>query len=246
MMLRCYHFTIYIVTMLWFWKEKDKIQKNQPNNLYNTETMLPVSELRWNTMILKDGWLRAVMKVTGLNIDLKNYDEQVQVIEQYKRFLNGLDFPIQILIRNDYLELSDYIWYMKGNVQLVANEQLKAQWEWYISFLENINSQQGLIYTKEFYVVLPFYPFEQDTESVRKPRWQKFLNALSQTETPESIVGRYRNFVKYNKLLTTRVWVVSEWLRWVGLIAERLDLSDTISLLFKFYNPDAHKDLSTL
>lgn len=232
--------------MLWFWKEKDKIQKGKPSNLYNTETMLPVSELRWNTMILKDGGLRAVLKVTWLNIDLKNYDEQVQVIEQYKRFLNGLDFPIQILIRNDYLELSDYIWYMKWNVQLVANDQLKAQWEWYISFLENINSQQGLIYTKEFYVVLPFYPYEQDKESVRKPRWQKFLNALSQTETPESIVTRYRNFVKYNKLLNTRVGVVSEWLRWVWLIAERLELSDMISLLFKFYNPDAHKDLSVI
>jgi len=207
---------------------------------------MPVSEIRWNTIILKDGGLRSILKVTGLNIDLKNYDEQVQVIEQYKRFLNGLDFPIQISIRNSYLELSDYISYMNGNVQMVANEQLKAQWEAYIAFLENINSQKWLIFTKEFYLIVPYYPFEQDAENVRKPRRQKFLQALSQTETPESIVSRYRNFVKYNSLLNTRVGVVTEWLRWVGLLAERSDLSDAIWHIFKFYNPDAHKDMAKL
>jgi hypothetical protein len=32
--------------------------------------------------------MRSVIKVDGLNLDLKNYDEQQVIIEQYKRFLN--------------------------------------------------------------------------------------------------------------------------------------------------------------
>jgi len=108
-------------------KENKKVQKNKPNNVYNTETMSPISEIRGDTVILKDGGLRSIIRVTGLNIDLKNYDEQQQTVEQYKRFLNGLDFPIQILIRNNYLELSDYISYMKDNVNVVAHSSLKAQ-----------------------------------------------------------------------------------------------------------------------
>ncbi|MBP7848253.1 hypothetical protein KA013_03500, partial [Patescibacteria group bacterium] len=78
--------------------------------------MLPLSEIRSDTIILKDGGLRAILKIDGLNIDLRNYEEQEATVEQYKRFLNGLEFPIQILIRNTYLELSDYITYMHEHV----------------------------------------------------------------------------------------------------------------------------------
>ena len=38
---------------------------------YNTETMLPISEIRGDTIILKDSGLRAILKVTWLNIDLR-------------------------------------------------------------------------------------------------------------------------------------------------------------------------------
>jgi len=226
--------------------ENKKVQHGKSNNVYNTETMLPISEIRGNTILLKDNWLRAIVRVTGLNIDLKNYDEQLQTIEQYKRFLNGLDFPLQILIRNNYLELSDYITYMKDNVNVVANDTLKKQGEGYIDFLSDINSQQGLIYVKEFYVIIPYYPLEEDKQNVRKSRWRKFADALSSKETPEKIVERYRSYQRNGKFLDTRVSVVIEGLRGVGIYADRLGLADIISLMFKEYNPDSHKDQSTI
>ncbi len=227
-------------------KENKKVKHGKNNNVYNTETMLPISEIRGNTILLKDDGLRAIVKVTWLNIDLKNYDEQLQTIEQYKRFLNGLDFPLQILIRNNYLELSDYISYMRDNVNVVANDTLKKQGEGYISFLSDINSQQGLIYVKEFYVIIPYYPLEQDKQNVRKSRWRKFADALSGKETPEKIVERYRSYQRNGKFLDTRISVVIEGLRGVGIYAERLGLGDIISLMFKEYNPDSHKDQATI
>lgn len=228
--------------MFGFGAEKDKIQKGIKNNPFNTETMLPISEIRGNTIVLKDSGLRAILKVTGLNIDLRNYDEQEVVVEQYKRFLNGLDFPIQILIRNTYLELSDYIQYMHEHVNRIDNKALKEQGDSYITFLDQINTKQGLIYVKEFYIVIPYYPLEEDKLNVRKPRWRKFLDALSKMETPEKIVQRYRVLLKHEKYLETRVNVISEGLKGLWMYAERLDLTDILSLLFKCYNPDAHKD----
>jgi hypothetical protein len=112
-----------------FGPDKEKMQRGKENNVYNTETMLPISEIRGDTVILKDSGLRAIIKVDGLNIDLKNYSEQEVVVEQYKRFLNGLDFPIQILIRNTYLELSDYIDYMHSYVDHIENKPLREQGE---------------------------------------------------------------------------------------------------------------------
>jgi len=81
--------------------------------------MLPISEIRGDTVILKDGGIRAVVRLTGVNLDLRNYDEQEVIAEQYKRFLNGLDFPVQIMVRNTYLELSDFITYVQGNTMKI-------------------------------------------------------------------------------------------------------------------------------
>jgi len=230
--------------MFWFGKEKDKIQKKKENNVYNTETLLPISEIRGDTIILKDGWLRAILKITGINLDLRNYDEQEIVVEQYKRFLNGLDFPLQIFVRNTYLELSDYITYMEGHVGSIDHDELKEQGDAYVWFLDDINKQQGLVFVKEFYMVLPYYPLEDDTANIRKPWWRKFMDSLSNVETPEKIVDRYRGFLKNNKFLNTRVAVVVDGLKWLGMYAERMDMMDCVSLLFKCYNPDAHKDQS--
>lgn len=225
-------------------QENKKVQKGKKDNVYNTETMLPFSEIRSNTVILKDGWLRSIIRVQWVNIDLKNYDEQEVVVEQYKKFLNGLDFPVQILIRNTYLELSDYITYMHGHVDGITQPALKRQGDGYVDFLEKINLQQGLIYVKEFYVIVPYYPMEEDTKNIRKPWWRKFMDALSAKETPEKIVERYRTFARNSKFLDTRTHVILDGLRWIGVSGERLWLSDLISLLFKSYNPDLHKDQS--
>ena len=89
--------------------DKSKVKNWKPDNLFNTETMLPISEVKNGIVILKDWWMRSVIKVDGLNLDLKNYDEQQVIIEQYKRFLNWLSFPIQVLIRNTYLDLTEYL-----------------------------------------------------------------------------------------------------------------------------------------
>jgi hypothetical protein len=95
---------------------------------------------------------------------------------------------------------------------------------------------------KEFYIVLPYYPGEQDKSQVRKPWWRLFLDAFSRVDTPEKIVERYRVFLKNDKFLDTRVNVVIEGLRGIGVYSERLNLGDLIALLFKVYNPESHKD----
>ena len=135
--------------------DKTKVKKWQPDNLFNTETMLPISEIKNGIVILKDGGLRSIIKVEWLNLDLKNFDEQQVILEQYKRFLNWLAFPIQILVRNTYLDLTEYLSYLKKNVKDIDNPALKNQGNSYISFLEWIDNQQWLIYVKDLYVVIP-------------------------------------------------------------------------------------------
>ena len=224
--------------------EKNNMRKSKNNNVYNTETMLPISEIKGNTIVLKDWWLRGIVKAIWLNLDLKNSDEQQVAIEQYKRFLSWLDFPVQILVRNTYLDLTDYIDYMKDNVSNRENDILRWQGEQYINFLDDINSRQWLIYTKEFYIVVPYYPSWDDQWWMRKPWWKKFLDSLENQDSPDKIVERYRKFKKNRQYLDTRINIITEWLKWLGISAERLEISEIISLLFKVYNPNSHKEQS--
>ena len=226
--------------------EKKKIQKSKhKQDAFNTETMLDISEIRWDTLILKDHWIRWIIKASWLNLDLRNYEEQEVVVEQYKKFLNWLDFPIQIMVRNNYLDLSDYITYLKNNVSKIENDVLKWQWENYIKFIEEIDSKQGLIYVKEFYIIVPFYDWEQDKE-VRKVWWKRLLDSFWNKQSAEKIVEWRRLFLKNKKFLDTRCSIVIEWLKWLGMFAERLETEEIISTLFKYYNPWIHKNQSEL
>lgn len=217
--------------------DKTKVKKWQPDNLFNTETMLPISEIKNGIVILKDGWLRSIIKVEWLNLDLKNYDEQQVILEQYKRFLNWLAFPIQILIRNTYLDLTEYLSYLRKNLKEIDNPALKNQGQSYVSFLEWIDNQQGLIYVKEFYVVIPYYWDEKDAEQVNRSWWDKFLNILNAKDDVEMIVERYRTFIKNEQNIQTRENVLISGLNDLWMSAERLDTAGVVSLLFRMYNP---------
>jgi len=223
------------------------MKKKKPEQLFSTEHMLPISELRGDTIILKDGGLRAILRVDGVNLDLKDGDEQAIIIERYKRFLNGLDFPLQIHVRNTYLDLTPYVTYMQDHVTKIENDALKAQGDAYVSFLQQINVAQGLLYVKEFYIVIPLYDGGKGEESMMKPSWiDKIMKALSPRDSAESIVGRYRSFLRKKSELDSRCAVIGEGLQALGMRVERTQTTDLVSLLFQTYNPSLHKGQSTM
>ncbi len=226
--------------------DKSKIQKPKHENLFNTETMLPISEIRNDTIIMKDGGLRAILRINGINLDLKNGDEQQIVLEQYKKFLNGMEYPIQILVRNTFLDLSNYLTYIKGNLQDIENPVLKSQGEAYYRFLQNIDMQQGLIFNKEFYIIVPYYDGEQDKGQIQRSRWGKLLDVLNAKDTIEKVVTRYRQFLKGKNMLETRVSLIIDGLNGIGIGAEKINTSDIISLLFRCYNPLLHSSQAPL
>jgi len=216
-------------------KETSKVRNSKETSI-STDKYLPISEIRWDTIIMKDGGLRAIIKCSWLNIDLKNSEEQQIVADRYARFLNSLDFPIQIVLRSTYLDLSNYLNYIKKNIESIDNEVLRWQWEQYFEFLKRLNDNQWFLFTKEFYVVVPYYWFD-DVKNIRESQFQKFMSALSNTQTAESIANQLRQLYKNKKQLNQRVSLVQNWLQWIWLETKRLWLKEIIALLFEVYNP---------
>lgn len=216
--------------------QNKQIQKGKQESQFNTESMLPISEIKEGYCILKDGGIRAILKAEGINLDLKNFDEIQTILEQYKRFLNSLEFPLQFLVRNTYLDLREYLNYISTNVEALDPWALKHQGQQYINFLEDINLRQGLIFIKEFYVVIPYYE-QSDSDQVKKPRRSKFIETLNSKDDVETIVSRYRSFVKGQKMLNTRIALIQEGLAGMGIKTHQLSTKEVISLLFSIYNP---------
>ena len=75
----------------------------------STQRHLPFSQIKENVMIMKDGSARVIMKCSTINFLLKSSEEQDSIIISFQRFLNALDFPVQIMIRSSKLDIDGYL-----------------------------------------------------------------------------------------------------------------------------------------
>jgi hypothetical protein len=75
----------------------------------STQIHLKIAEIHDDTAVLKNGGLRAVLKTSSVNLNLKSEEEQNAVIYSYQSFLNSLEFPLQIVVRSKKLDLDSYI-----------------------------------------------------------------------------------------------------------------------------------------
>ena len=89
-------------------------QKKAPNLArhkisISTQKYLDIAEIKEDTVILRDGSLRAVILVSSINFALKSEEEQNAIISAYVSFLNNISFPLQIVIQSRELNIENYM-----------------------------------------------------------------------------------------------------------------------------------------
>jgi hypothetical protein len=82
-------------------------------------------------------------------------DEQDSIIISFQRFLNSLDFPIQIIIRSKKLDIENYLNNLNDLAMKQTNELIQNQTYDYIAYLRKL-VEVAQIMKKEFYIVIPF------------------------------------------------------------------------------------------
>lgn len=168
--------------------EKSVKSGKKPGADNSVQRYLPFSEIRDNMMIMKDGSSRMVLRVHALNFNLKSQEEQDAILMSYQRFLNALNFPIQIIIRSLRVDIESYILKLRTLSDNQSNRLLKEQTNKYIDFLLTL-IDLAQIMKKEFYIVIPF-DFENN-ESVRKTDFigifKSFWSAISQEDSISDI-----------------------------------------------------------
>jgi hypothetical protein len=210
----------------------------RPQKDSSTQRYLPFSEIRDNVILMKDGSSRMVLRVHAMNFNLKSTEEQDAILISYQRFLNSLNFPIQIIVRSLKVDIEAYINRLKNLALKQNNTLLQEQTYKYIDFLMNL-VDLAQIMKKEFYIVVPFD--YENNESVKKTDmfgiFRSFWSALSQEESVADIRGNRIRLEKLKKGNYERLSTVKMSLESIGLKAEPLGKEELIKVIYNYYNP---------
>src|SRR3989344_2821333 len=97
----------------------------------------------------------AMFKVEPINFSIRNQQEKDIIISTFQKFLNSLDFPIQIVIATDTLNLDIYLSHLSQRVEShnTRNNYTKLLDD-FKKHLQTIISKEGLL-NRSFYVVIP-------------------------------------------------------------------------------------------
>ncbi|MBI4995021.1 hypothetical protein HZC21_05285 [Candidatus Peregrinibacteria bacterium] len=215
-----------------FAKNSEGVRKSSQNTKAAAQLHMRIAEIRDNTVVLKNGGLRAVLKISSLNFNLKSEEEQNAIIYSYQSFLNTLEFPVQIVVRSRKLDLDNYIEKLKGIVEKQTNKLLQKQTYDYIDYIQRLIEYADIM-EKEFFVVVPMNP----ARAVKQNFIEKFWERMHPADSIASIVRRHREFEDLKKNLVQRTSIITSGLENCGVKVNQLTTSELIALFYQIYNP---------
>lgn len=217
-------------------KAKDTVRNRKAMSLAATQRFLPIAEIRNDTVVLKNGGLRAVISVEALNFNLKSETEQKGIIAGYQSFVNTLDFPVQIVIRSTKINIDPYIATLKGIAEKQQNALLKDQTTEYAAFIERVVEAADIM-QKRFFVVVPL-----DEAPEHKSAIASFLEWMGLDDSASRAIRRHEQFERRTAPLRDRVNLVQAGLGSIGLATRRLTTRELIELYYQVYNPQTSQE----
>ena len=188
-----------------------------------TQQFLEIEEIKQGLVILRNKSLRGVLMVSSINFTLKSEEEQNAIIYQFQGFLNSLDFSIQLLVQSRRLNMTGYSDKLKELEEKQESELLRIQTAEYKKFISDLLAQ-GIIMTKNFFVVVPFTLIE--------------IPGMGKKERKGISVLTEEQFQRAKSQILQRMEFVALGLKRCGLQAAPLNTSELIELFWSLYHPE--------
>ncbi len=208
------------------------VNQRKGNVEASTQTHLKIGEIKDNTLVLKDGSIRAVLSVSSVNFELLSEQEQTSIIYSYQNFLNALDFPIQIMIRSKRLDIEGYLSRMTETANNQPDARIKQQTYDYIDFVASFVEYSDIM-EKDFYIVIAHEPDRVKSGNF----FQRFMQQLNPADNGLDYRVRQQEFSVLRKTLNQRVASVINAMASAGLFVKRLNIHELIQLYYEVYNP---------
>lgn len=196
----------------------------------STQRYLDISEIRDDSIVLRDGGVRAVLMVSSINFALKSQEEQEAIVYGYQAFLNSVDFPMQMIIQSRILNIKPYLDMLSQREKVQTNELLRIQTQQYREYIQQL-IQISNIMEKNFYVIVPFHPLESKEET--------FFSRIGKVLSPTKVIATSRReFDERRRQLIERVERIQIGLNTLGLKSLMLNTAELIELVYNTYNPE--------
>lgn len=209
----------------------DDVRQRKEISAASTQYHLPITEICNDTVVLKNGGLRAILRIEATNFNLKSETEQEAIIAGYGGFLNTLSFPIQVLVRSAHLDIDAYLTYLRSKMQQQKNQLLQAQTSSHLDFIMRLMDVADIM-QKQFYLILP-----TDRDALRKTFFGRLFH-WHHSEGGGTKSGRWSAaFIEGTRILKDRVELIQSGLNTIGLHCSRLRTRELIQLYYEIYNP---------
>lgn len=204
----------------------------------STQRYLPFSQIRDNVVIMKDNSARVILKCSTINFLLKSTQEQDAIIMSFQRFLNSIDFPIQIMIRSSKLDIETYLNKLTSMAVNQTNPLLQQQTYEYIEYLKKL-IELAQIMKKEFYIIVPID--QEENKSVRDLsiiwKFKSFWASINWAEDMIKLKLQIKNINSQKKWLSQRANVIKTSLESIWIKAQELNKNELVKFLTDYYNP---------
>ncbi len=194
----------------------------------STQQFVDVEDIRDGAVILKNGGLRRVLMVSGINFDLKSEEEQDIILHSFQNFLNALDFSVQFVIHSRKMNIGDYLEKLRDRETAEENELLKNQISEYLEFIKSF-VETNAVMAKTFFAVVPYDPIQIPKAGENLIASLKFWGKKSQNKD--------EGWEQKTTQLNQRTDTVINGLNQIGLRAVALNNEELIELFYNLYNP---------
>lgn len=196
---------------------------NQPS----TQEFVPVSDVRNNVVILKNGQMCTLLIASSINFALKSLDEQKAILQQFQSFLNTVDFSIQFYTQSRRLDIEPYLTQLQARESQQDNDLMRIQLREYINFIRTFVTEVDIM-SKNFFVVIPYTPMQTDIASNLA---SVFTGKKKEVKIEDAKLQE--SFMQ----LQQRVSLVEQGLNRVGVRTIALKNEELVELYYHIFNP---------
>ena len=158
------------------------------------KTFLGINEILDDIVVLNNGTMLSVIRVKPINFERMNEKNQEKVISAYRRWIESLDYPVQIVARTVNSDVSERMSILRSTTEKQIKEEEK-------DFKESLNRFRDFSvwlnkYSEKtkprrlFYVVIPYNPLYINDKELKKRK-----------DFKDSLLKLNRRVVESKKLL---------------------------------------------
>ncbi len=204
---------------------------SQPIINSTTQQFLDIFDITNNFVIMKDGTTSVIISVDAMNFGLLAEEEQDSIMYAYAGLLNSINYPIQILIRSQTKDVTNYLQLLKEQELAALDRGKQKRIQKYREFVGDLIRERNVL-DKKFFVIIPAAPVELGILAATSVLPGKGTVQITSVDR-NLILEKAKNVLEPKK-----DHLIAQFAR-IGLYSRQLETQEIIQLFYLSYNPEA-------